>query len=68
MNGVRLLDLAVAVSPMMPSATAIPHAGLEWKAARIAWIAALNELGLTEEKARDLASRRIHTPASERFS
>lgn len=68
MNGVKLLDLAVAVAPLMPSAEAQSHASMEWQAARKAWIAALHELSLSEEKARDLAGKRFWEGATERFS
>lgn len=58
MNAIPLLELALAMAPLMPSAVAAPHASLEWRLARAQWLAALRELNLTEEKARDLSSRR----------
>lgn len=57
MNGIALLDLTLACAKIMPSATAAPHASIEWRHLRAQWLAALRELNMSEEAARDMASR-----------
>lgn len=59
MNGIKLLELAVALAPLVQSATADQHACREWRLCREAWLAALEELNLSEDTVRDLASRRL---------
>lgn len=61
MNAVKLLELTVAVAPLMPSEAAIGHASVEWRLARAAWLAAISELGagFSEEQVRAMASRRL---------
>lgn len=58
MNGIALLDLVVALAAQMPTEAANQHAGREWQLIREAWLRGLAELRLTEDHARDLASRR----------
>lgn len=59
MNGIKLLELALSVAPLMPSATAAPKACREWRLARLRWLEALEELNMREDECRDLASRQI---------
>jgi hypothetical protein len=57
MNGVKLLELALAVAPLMPSEGAAPKAPWEWRLARQRWLEALAALNLDEGQARDLSAR-----------
>ena len=59
MNGVALFDLVSALAPLMPSEAAAPHASLEWRHARKQWLAAINELRMSEETIREMAGRLI---------
>ena len=59
MNGIKLADLAIGIASLMPSEAAAPHACREWRHAREVWLAALSELGLSEDDARRLGSRLI---------
>lgn len=50
-------DFVVLSALVVPSEAAGVMASLEWRAVRAAWLAALAEIGMTEEQARRLASR-----------
>lgn len=50
-------DFVVLSALVVPSEAAGVMASLEWRAVRAAWLAALDEVGVTEEQARRLASR-----------
>jgi len=50
-------DFVVLSALVVPSEAAGVMASLEWRAVRAAWLAALAEIGVTEEQARGLASR-----------
>lgn len=60
--GAALMQLAVALAPLMPSAAAAPHAALEWRRAREAWVAALQTLEITEGQAAVAARERERRP------
>lgn len=59
MIGIPLLNLAIATAPFIPSEAAMPHACREWRLAREAWFAAIEELQMTEDDIRKLAACRI---------
>jgi hypothetical protein len=61
LNAVKLMELAIAVAPLMPSEAAIGHASVEWRLARLAWLSAIEELGagFSEERVREMAGRRL---------
>lgn len=56
MNAIALLDLALACAPLMPTEDA-SRASKEWRHFRVQWLAALKELKLSEDRAREMASR-----------
>ena len=58
MNAIALLDLALACAPIMPTEAA-SRASPEWRHFRIQWLAALKGLRLSEDRAREMASRLI---------
>jgi hypothetical protein len=57
--GIPLLNLTIAMAPFVPSEAAAPHACREWRLAREAWLAAIEELQMAEDDIRKLAAYRI---------